>query len=92
MILVILYTFNCKCMFHLMLFCCEMYAKVLWKHMEHVHFINVGMFTLTVPGNFDSLLMEYTLTGYRVIALAYKNLSPKFNWKQAQRTDRDQVA
>ncbi|XP_021926839.1 probable cation-transporting ATPase 13A3 isoform X2 [Zootermopsis nevadensis] len=45
----------------------------------------------TVPGNFDSLLMEYTLTGYRVIALAYKNLSPKFNWKQAQRTDRDQL-
>jgi cation-transporting ATPase 13A3/4/5 len=58
----------------------------------HVQVINIGMFTLPVPGNFDSLLMEYTLTGYRVIALAYKNLAPKFNWKQAQRIDRDQVA
>jgi hypothetical protein len=50
------------------------------------------MFTLPVPDNFDSILTEYTLTGYRVIALAYKNLAPKFNWKQAQRINRDQVA
>ncbi|XP_023726909.1 probable cation-transporting ATPase 13A3 isoform X2 [Cryptotermes secundus] len=45
----------------------------------------------TVPGNFDSLLMEYTLTGYRVIALAYKTLAPKFSWKQAQRINRDEL-
>jgi len=50
------------------------------------------MVTVPVPGNFDSLLMKYTQTGYRVIALAYKNLAPKFSWKQAQRISRDQVA
>lgn len=58
----------------------------------HVQVINTGMFALPVPDNFDSLLMEYTLTGYRVIALAYKTLAPKFSWKQAQRINRDEVA
>ncbi|PSN38736.1 hypothetical protein C0J52_15360 [Blattella germanica] len=52
--------------------------------------ITYDIIEIQMPDNFDGLLMQYTLSGYRVIALAYKDLDPKFNWKQAQRVNRDQ--
>ncbi|XP_046682889.1 polyamine-transporting ATPase 13A3 isoform X2 [Homalodisca vitripennis] len=45
----------------------------------------------TVPENMDTALSEYTACGYRVIALAYKKLPRKFNWVQAQRSQRSEV-
>lgn len=46
----------------------------------------------TLPRDFNSRLSEYTIKGYRVIAVACKNLSPKFSWKNAQKTKRDVVS
>lgn len=43
----------------------------------------------TVPSDFKNLLKDYAVQGYRVIALAYKDLDVKVNW--VQRVKRDQV-
>lgn len=45
----------------------------------------------TLPENFSTLLSAYTAKGFRVIAVAYKDLPSKFKWKEAQRAKRDVV-
>ncbi|RZC41797.1 cation-transporting ATPase 13A3, partial [Asbolus verrucosus] len=45
----------------------------------------------TVPSDFSTRLTQYAAQGYRVIALAYKEMSVKFKWKEAQRVKRDIV-
>lgn len=44
-----------------------------------------------VPSDLGLVLMRYTSAGYRVIALAYKDLDEKVTWRQAQRIAREQV-
>ncbi|GIY71371.1 probable cation-transporting ATPase 13A3, partial [Caerostris extrusa] len=39
----------------------------------------------TVPVNFPELLKDYTLQGYRVLALAHRKLDPKLSWHHAQK-------
>lgn len=34
-----------------------------------------------VPSNISSVLQEFGSSGYRVLALAYKDLPKKVNWK-----------
>lgn len=46
----------------------------------------------TIPSDFNGQLCNYTKKGYRVIAVAYKNLSPTFNWKMAQKAKREVVS
>lgn len=46
----------------------------------------------TLPADFNARLSEYTTKGYRVIAVAYKNLSPNFSWKNAQKSKREVVS
>lgn len=46
----------------------------------------------TLPLGFNARLSEYTIKGYRVIAIGYKNLAPNFNWKNAQKCKRDVVS
>lgn len=38
-------------------------------------------FLFSVPTNIFSVLEEFGSSGYRVLALAYKNLPKKVNWK-----------
>ncbi|CAH1993211.1 unnamed protein product [Acanthoscelides obtectus] len=45
----------------------------------------------TLPHDYDVKLAEFTARGYRVIAVAYKNLSGKFSWKDAQKVKRDVI-
>lgn len=45
----------------------------------------------TIPNDYMTLLSQYTARGFRVIAIAYKELPKKFKWKEAQRTKRDVV-
>nr|CAH7729266.1 unnamed protein product [Callosobruchus chinensis] len=45
----------------------------------------------TLPHDYDLKLSMFTARGYRVIAVAYKNLSGKFSWKDAQKVKRDSV-
>ncbi|KAL4221280.1 hypothetical protein ACF0H5_019543 [Mactra antiquata] len=45
----------------------------------------------TVPDNFAEVLRSYTQHGYRVIALAWKQLSNKYNYVKVQRVARDKV-
>ncbi|GFY37225.1 probable cation-transporting ATPase 13A3 [Trichonephila inaurata madagascariensis] len=45
----------------------------------------------TVPVNFPELLKDYTLQGYRVLALAHRKLDSKLSWHHAQKIKRDQV-
>ncbi|XP_060531702.1 polyamine-transporting ATPase 13A3-like isoform X5 [Cylas formicarius] len=45
----------------------------------------------SVPQDFNSKLSYYTAGGYRVIALAYKDLPMKFKWKDAQKAKRDMI-
>lgn len=46
----------------------------------------------TLPNNYSMVLSNYTVQGYRVIAVAYKPLSEKFNFKQSQKVKRDVVS
>lgn len=46
----------------------------------------------TLPPDFNARLAEYTIKGYRVIAVAFKNLSRQFSWKNAQKSKRDVVS
>ncbi|XP_071146699.1 polyamine-transporting ATPase 13A3-like isoform X6 [Mytilus edulis] len=45
----------------------------------------------TVPDNFHEILHQYSVQGYRIIALAYRQLDPKLSWHQAQRISRDKM-
>ncbi|XP_015925261.1 polyamine-transporting ATPase 13A3 isoform X3 [Parasteatoda tepidariorum] len=45
----------------------------------------------TVPVNFPELLKHYTVQGYRVIALAYRELRPDLSWRKAQKVKREDV-
>ncbi|KAL1132364.1 hypothetical protein AAG570_010319 [Ranatra chinensis] len=45
----------------------------------------------TVPDNMSATLSYYTSAGFRVIAIAYRDLPKKFRWTQAQRATREQV-
>ncbi|KAL1509672.1 hypothetical protein ABEB36_004378 [Hypothenemus hampei] len=45
----------------------------------------------TLPSDFQIKLGYYTAQGYRVIALAYKELPIKFKWKDAQRAKRNMI-
>ncbi|CAH0562025.1 unnamed protein product [Brassicogethes aeneus] len=45
----------------------------------------------SLPNNFDTLLSEYTVQGFRVIAIAYKNLPRKFTWKESQKAKREVI-
>ncbi|XP_055864481.1 polyamine-transporting ATPase 13A3-like [Biomphalaria glabrata] len=45
----------------------------------------------TIPQNFHQVLQSYTQHGYRVIALASKQLSSKLNYVKVQRINREQV-
>ncbi|XP_039297989.1 polyamine-transporting ATPase 13A2 [Nilaparvata lugens] len=45
----------------------------------------------SLPENIMEILEHYTSSGFRVIALAYKELPRKFNWKKAQRTSREEI-
>lgn len=45
----------------------------------------------TLPPDFSIKLSQYTICGYRVIAIAYKELSKKCSWKEVQKCKRDVV-
>nr|XP_034336554.1 probable cation-transporting ATPase 13A3 isoform X2 [Crassostrea gigas] len=45
----------------------------------------------TVPPDFQEKLMSFTKHGYRVIAMAWKELPPKINYVKVQRIPREQV-
>ncbi|XP_053566183.1 polyamine-transporting ATPase 13A3 [Bombina bombina] len=45
----------------------------------------------TVPGDFASVLEEYTKQGYRVIALAHRKLESKISWHKVQNISRDAI-
>ncbi|XP_022343828.2 polyamine-transporting ATPase 13A3-like isoform X2 [Crassostrea virginica] len=45
----------------------------------------------TVPADFQEKLMSYTQHGYRVIAMAWKELPSKINYVKVQRIPREQV-
>lgn len=45
----------------------------------------------TVPDDFHDILHQYSVQGYRIIALAYRQLDPKLSWHQAQRITRDKM-
>ncbi|KAJ3657587.1 hypothetical protein Zmor_009376 [Zophobas morio] len=45
----------------------------------------------TLPEDFVVRLSKYAGRGYRVIGLAYKEMSEKFKWKEAQRAKRDVI-
>ncbi|XP_050298964.1 polyamine-transporting ATPase 13A3-like isoform X2 [Anthonomus grandis grandis] len=45
----------------------------------------------TLPSDFQTKLSYYTAKGYRVIALAYKELHRKFKWKDAQKVQREMI-
>ncbi|KAK6965762.1 cation-transporting ATPase 13A3 [Biomphalaria glabrata] len=47
--------------------------------------------TETIPHDFQEVLQSYTKHGYRVIALAWKELSSKLNLVKIQRLNREQV-
>lgn len=46
----------------------------------------------SLPNDFSMRLSQYAAQGFRVIALAYKELPVKFRWKEAQRAKRDVVS
>ncbi|XP_075218287.1 polyamine-transporting ATPase 13A3-like isoform X2 [Lycorma delicatula] len=52
-----------------------------------IHLCNIN----TIPANIDNILGRFTAAGYRVIALAYKELPTRFTWTQAHRVTRDQI-
>ncbi|XP_049781747.1 polyamine-transporting ATPase 13A3-like [Schistocerca cancellata] len=43
----------------------------------------------TVPRDLHRILTNYASGGFRIIALAYRDLDPKFSWSQAQRARRE---
>ncbi|XP_049825460.1 polyamine-transporting ATPase 13A3-like [Aethina tumida] len=45
----------------------------------------------TLPNNYSMVLSNYTVQGYRVIAVAYKPLSEKFSFKQSQKVKRNVI-
>lgn len=45
----------------------------------------------TLPEDLGSILTQYTVQGFRVIALAHRTLDTKLSWHAAQRIPRDQV-
>ncbi|XP_068220779.1 polyamine-transporting ATPase 13A3-like isoform X6 [Palaemon carinicauda] len=45
----------------------------------------------TLPDDLGSILTQYTVQGFRVIALAHRTLDTKLSWHAAQRIPRDQV-
>ncbi|XP_044255627.1 polyamine-transporting ATPase 13A3-like isoform X1 [Tribolium madens] len=45
----------------------------------------------SLPENFSTQLSQLAVQGYRVIALAWKQMPIKFKWKEAQRVKRDVV-
>ncbi|KAK7028908.1 hypothetical protein SK128_015024 [Halocaridina rubra] len=45
----------------------------------------------SLPKNLGSVLTQYTIQGFRVIALAHRTLDTKLSWHAAQRIPRDQV-
>ncbi|XP_052213328.1 polyamine-transporting ATPase 13A3-like isoform X2 [Dreissena polymorpha] len=45
----------------------------------------------TVPADFHRIMMTYTRYGYRVLALAWKQLPNKYNYVKVQRIQRDAV-
>lgn len=49
-------------------------------------------FPETLPENFSNRLSELAAQGFRVIALAWKEMPTKFKWKEAQRVKRDVVS
>ncbi|CAL8281134.1 unnamed protein product [Lota lota] len=45
----------------------------------------------TVPESFAEILEAYTRQGFRVIALAHRQLEPKLSWHKVQNLNRDQM-
>lgn len=45
----------------------------------------------SIPNDYYNLLNKYTSCGYRVIALAHKNLSKKIKWTTIERMKRDEI-
>ncbi|XP_030379323.1 probable cation-transporting ATPase 13A3 isoform X2 [Scaptodrosophila lebanonensis] len=45
----------------------------------------------SIPDNYSQQLSTFTKKGYRVIAMAFKTLSPKLNYTKAQRLSREEV-
>lgn len=65
---------------HMRLFCKGAPEKVIGMCIES-----------TVPSNFGFVLSNYASLGYRVLALAYRNLDHTVSWRQAQRVKREQI-
>ncbi|ELU12635.1 hypothetical protein CAPTEDRAFT_90245 [Capitella teleta] len=45
----------------------------------------------TLPEDFAEQLHKYTMKGFRVLGVAYRDLDPKLTWHQSQRIARDRV-
>ncbi|XP_022237034.1 probable cation-transporting ATPase 13A3, partial [Limulus polyphemus] len=45
----------------------------------------------TLPINFNDLLKDYTLQGFRIIALAWRALDRELTWHHVQELKRDQI-
>ncbi|KAK3865299.1 hypothetical protein Pcinc_029091 [Petrolisthes cinctipes] len=63
----------------------ELYAKGAPEVIQNLCLPN------TLPDNLSSVLTQYTVQGFRVIALAHRTLQTKLSWHAAQRVPRDQV-
>lgn len=46
---------------------------------------------ILVPADFEDVLHKYTVSGYRVIALAGKQLDPSISWFQSLKLQRDTI-
>jgi len=46
---------------------------------------------VTVPSNYDAVLKHYTIQGYRVLALAMKDLSPHLTWSHVRKCSREEL-
>lgn len=49
------------------------------------------MFIISVPSDFVSHLEEYTQEGYRVLGVAYRDLSSRLSYPKMQRLSREEV-
>jgi len=45
----------------------------------------------SLPSNFDEILQIYTESGFRVLAVAYKNFNPDMTYMETQSIQREEV-
>lgn len=78
-----------QCMSVIVRICGKKYMQVFSKGApEKIHSLCLPE---SIPDNYYHLLNKFTSRGYRVIAMAYKNLPSKAKWVEAERMSRHEV-